>query len=96
MFDGQASGRLAIPAPRRDNRPMDDDDWPRNLAYRMAFGLARRRIEEDGMRLARPDPNRLLKRLLEQVEREMRGDHRAREAIADGVADAVAGRQPRW
>jgi hypothetical protein len=48
------------------------------------------------MRSVRPDSGRLLAKLAAEVEREMGGDPEAREVIAEGVADAVAGRRPRW
>jgi hypothetical protein len=75
----------------------EPDEFARALVYRCAYGLAARRLERDRIGPNAPGPalGLLLDRLTAWVVREM-GDHWAREAIAEGVADAVEGRRPRW
>ena len=76
---------------------MDDDTL--NGLYRSAYGHAANKLEraEFGTNAPGRDPAKLLKRLLEHALRET-GDRgpAARRAIEEGVADATAGRKPRW
>jgi len=76
---------------------MDVDNFALDVRYRVAYSLAARRLERDRIGPNAPgrDPGLQLGLLTAEVVREM-GDHWGREAIADGVADASAGRRPRW
>jgi hypothetical protein len=86
-----------VPDPRPPIKGTSPEAWPRCLTYRAAYGMATRGIEDERIvRTYRTDAGRLLKRLAEDIECEMGGDPEMREAVADGVADAVEGRQPRW
>ena len=68
---------------------------PRPLIYRRAYDLAREAIVEQDAGEAGADPGGLMRRLVAEVMAEL-GDHaEAREAIEDGVCDAVGGRPPR-
>lgn len=81
---------------------MDTEDdasaWSRNLTYRIAFGLASRRMERDRIGPNAPgrDLGLQLDRLTAWVAVEMGGDHEMCEAVAEGVQDALEKRQPRW
>jgi hypothetical protein len=81
---------------------MDTDDDPsafsRNLAYRIAYGLASRRIERDRIGPNAPgrDLGLQLDRLVAWTLAEMGGDHELAEAVAEGVRDALKRRRPRW
>jgi phenylpyruvate tautomerase PptA (4-oxalocrotonate tautomerase family) len=73
---------------------MDDQDHE-NLRYRIAYGHACRILEREMMGPNAPgrDPAEQLRRLLDRVTREMSETARlSREAIAEGVADALEGR----
>jgi hypothetical protein len=80
----------------------DEHGFGMNLVYRGAYGLAWREVERS--RYSRDqvhgkDPAAELARMGERVTRELgKTDARreALEAIAEGVKDAVEGRQPRW
>jgi hypothetical protein len=85
---------------------MDDGDdehgFGLNLVYRGAYGLAWREVERS--RYSRDqvygkDPAAELARMVERVTHELGkldAGREAMEAIAEGVKDAVEGRQPRW
>jgi hypothetical protein len=71
------------------------DPSPRPLIYRRAYDLAREAIDERDAGQAGADPGDLMRRLVAEVLAEL-GDHaEAREAIEDGVRDAICGRLPR-
>ena len=80
----------------------ESHEWALNSLYRSAYSLGH--AERERSRYSRDqvhgkDPARELARLVERVARELGKEdagREAREAIADGVADAVDGRQPRW
>jgi hypothetical protein len=74
-----------------------NEEWARNLAYRMAYGAAWRILERDRHgNFAKGDPAKALARLRAEVAREMGDDPRRAEAVDEGITDARAGRQPRW
>ena len=68
---------------------------PRPRIYRRAYDLAREAIDEQDAGGSGADPGGLMRRLVAEVQAEV-GDHaEAREAIEDGVSDAVGGCPPR-
>jgi hypothetical protein len=75
----------------------DDDGFvssPRPLLYRRAYELASEAIAESNVGETGSDPAEVMRRLVAEVEAEL-GDHgEAREAIEDGVRDAVMGHPP--
>ncbi len=83
---------------------MEDDDpaaFTRAILYREAYGLASNLIERQRVGPNAPgrDPATLMARLSADVARELGttdAGREAREVIADGVADALEGRRPRW
>jgi len=83
---------------------MEDDDpaaFTLAILYREAYGLASNLMERQRVGPNAPgrDPATLVARLSVDVAREMgRTDagREAREAIAEGVADAREGLRPRW
>jgi len=81
-----------------DDRGLDLDDPSINIPYRMAFGLARLRLERLAVgNVYRRDESAEFAKLVRDVMGDF-GDSAgpALEAIRLGVADANAGREPRW
>ena len=80
---------------------MDADDalaWGLNLVYRSAYGLAWREVESRDQVHVR-DPAKGLATLIGRITHDLGktdAGREALEAIAEGVKDAVEGRQPRW
>jgi hypothetical protein len=78
---------------------MDTDDdgrqpSPRPLLYRRAYDLAVKALVDTSLGETGSDPATVMRRLVAEVETEL-GDHaEARDAIEDGVRDAVMGRDP--
>ena len=84
---------------------MDADDahaWGLDLVYRGAYGLAWREVElsrysRDQVHVR--DPAKGIATLIERITHDLGktdAGREALEAIAEGVKDAVEGRQPRW
>jgi hypothetical protein len=98
--DASPRVRIGATAGGGHNPGMSTDDErhapsPRPLIYRRAYDLAREAIDEQDAGEAGADPSGLMRRLVAEVLAEL-GDHaEAREAIEDGVSDAVGGRPPR-
>jgi hypothetical protein len=90
---GTTAGVGHNPGMSTDNERHAPSARPR--IYRRAYDLAREAIDEQDAGGAGADPDGLMRRLVAQVMAEQ-GDHaEAREAIEDGVCDAVGGRLPR-
>ena len=67
---------------------------PRPLLYRRAYDLAVKALADASLGATGSDPAVVMRRLVAEVEAEL-GDHaEARDAIEDGVRDAVMGRAP--
>lgn len=81
---------------------MDDDDDITASYYRSAYEFTQSAIERNRKVGTSPtglSPAEQLRRLRAQVRRDLGGTDAARiigEAIDDAVADAEAGREPRW
>lgn len=76
----------------------EPDAFARAITYRIAYGHASRAMDRDRIGPNAPgrDPRLQLDRLTAWVLAEVGGDHRASEAVAQGVRDAIEGRRPRW
>ena len=75
----------------------DPEEFMANIAYRIAYGYARREAERRrvGPNVTGRDEGALLRRMVEEATREA-GDGARVDAIREGVEDALAGRRPRW
>jgi hypothetical protein len=73
------------------------DPWTANIRYRIAYGLAADLALEHRQGNAwREDPGHILGLVAREMSKSGPLDGEAMEVVREGVADAVAGRKPRW
>jgi hypothetical protein len=67
---------------------------PRPRLYRRAYDLAVKALADASLGETGSDSARVMRRLVAEVEAELSDHAEARDAIEEGVCDAVMGRQP--